>query len=76
MLIELMQTVAIVDWSSWYDLGQHLQAVDPALIAQFQNNVFSNFNAALSNFIESGQVWAFIIGLVLGYIVRSFTSYG
>lgn len=74
--MDLIQIVAIADFTSWHDFAQQMQAVDPILVAQFQNRVFSSFNAALSNFIESGQVWAFIIGLVLGYLVRSFTSYG
>ncbi|ELR96630.1 hypothetical protein GLO73106DRAFT_00004260 [Gloeocapsa sp. PCC 73106] len=40
---------------------------DPKIFEQMQDN----FN----NFIESGQVWALGIGLVLGYLFRSFTSY-
>lgn len=40
---------------------------DPKILEQIQNN----FNY----FIQSGQVWALVVGLVLGYFFRSFTSY-
>lgn len=40
---------------------------DPDVLGQMQ--------AAFNNFIESGQVWALLIGLVLGYLFRSFTAY-
>lgn len=40
---------------------------DPKIFEQMQDN----FN----HFIESGQVWALGVGLVLGYLFRAFTSY-
>ena len=44
------------------------QAVrDPDVLGQIQD--------AFNNFIESGQVWALLIGLVLGYLFRSFSAY-
>lgn len=74
--MDFIHWVAIADFSSLQDFTQQMQSIDPALLAQFQNRVFSSFNAAIDNFIQSGQVWAFVVGLVLGYLVRSFTSYG
>lgn len=74
--MEFIHLVAIADLSSVQDFAQQMQSIDPMLVAQFQNRVFSSFSAAIDNFIASGQVWAFVIGLVLGYLVRSFTSYG
>ena len=41
---------------------------DPDVLGQMQ--------AAFKNFIDSGQVWALLIGLFLGYTFRGFTSYG
>jgi hypothetical protein len=38
-------------------------------------DVIAQMQDAFHNFIESGQVWALLIGLVLGYIFRSFTAY-
>lgn len=40
---------------------------DPDIIGQMQ--------AAWNNFIESGQVWAFLIGIFFGYLFKSLTSY-
>lgn len=37
-------------------------------------NVLGQMQAAFQNFIQSGQLWAMIIGLVLGYVVRGITS--
>lgn len=44
------------------------QAVkDPDVLEQIQN--------AFNGFVESGQVWALVIGLLVGYMFRAFTSY-
>lgn len=39
-------------------------------------DLWANVQGAFKVFIESGQVWALIIGLVVGYLVRMFTTYG
>lgn len=44
-------------------------------MAQIQDNLFNNIGQAWANFIQSGQVWALIIGFVVGYIFRSITAY-
>ena len=31
---------------------------------------------AYNNFIKTGQGWALLIGLIIGYMIRSLTSYG
>lgn len=41
---------------------------DPDLMGQIQK--------AWSHFIQTGQVWALLIGLVIGYMIRNLTSYG
>lgn len=40
---------------------------DPQILDQIKDN----FNY----FIESGQVWALIVGFVLGFLFKSFTAY-
>lgn len=49
----------------WLVLAQ--QVDDPDVLGQMQ--------AWFANFIQSGQVWAFLIGLVVGYIFRNMTSF-
>jgi hypothetical protein len=41
---------------------------DPKVLDQIQK--------AWSHFIQTGQVWALLIGLVIGYMIRNLTSYG
>jgi hypothetical protein len=73
MLIHLAQEMLtqMPDLTSWHP------SIDSALLAaQFNENVFSRFNVALDNFIKTGQVWALLAGLIIGYFVRGFTTYG
>jgi hypothetical protein len=42
------------------------QVSDPNVIGQMQD--------AFNNFIASGQVWALIIGFIIGYVVRGMTA--
>ena len=44
------------------------------LIAQqFDQDVLGDINEGFSKFVESGQVWALLIGLVVGFVVRGIT---
>ena len=51
------------------------QEATPVLLAQqqFDQDVLGDINEGFSNFIESGQVWALLIGLILGYFIRGLT---
>ena len=51
---------------NWTVLAQNV--TDPDLIGQVQK--------AWNNFVETGQIWALLIGLVIGYLIRNLTSYG
>ncbi|MUG96218.1 hypothetical protein F7734_29315 [Scytonema sp. UIC 10036] len=55
-------------WSSldWTALAQTV--TDPNVLGQMQK--------AFTHFVQTGQAWAFLIGLALGYVIRNFTSYG
>lgn len=45
------------------------------LAQQFDTDVFAGFRRTLSNFVKSGQIWAMLIGFVLGYMIRGITTY-
>lgn len=49
--------------------------IDLTLIAQTIHNadLLGNVQKSFSHFIESGQAWALLIGLVIGYIIRGLT---
>lgn len=55
---------------SWLTDGLVLaqQIKDPDVLGQMQQ--------AFKNFIDSGQVWALLIGIVIGYIFRGMSSFG
>lgn len=50
----------------WIVLGQ--QVSDPDLWGQVQR--------AWGHFVQTGQIWAFLFGVILGYGIKAFTSFG
>lgn len=83
MLIHVAQDmttwVGAVSWmtdvSSWHP-GYDWLHLDWSLLAQqFETDVFAGARRAFNNFIQSGQVWALLIGMLLGYILRGITTY-
>ncbi|MEL6552301.1 MAG: hypothetical protein AAFQ63_02375 [Cyanobacteria bacterium J06621_11] len=48
----------------------------PVIAQQFDQDIIGDTGVMLKGFYESGQMWAMIIGLVLGYAFKSFSSYG
>lgn len=48
----------------------------PTLAQQFDTDVFAGVRRAADNFVKTGQVWALLIGIIIGYLLRGFTSYG
>jgi hypothetical protein len=45
------------------------------LAQQFDQDILGDMGKLWSTFIESGQVWALLIGVVVGYFIRSLTAY-
>jgi hypothetical protein len=39
-------------------------------------NVVGQMQSAFTHFIQTGQVWAMLIGLVIGYMIKNLTSFG
>jgi hypothetical protein len=85
--IDLVQdaTTWLTGVTHWVDISQvdishglHWQL--PFDLAQankkLEVDLFGDVQRSFDNFVKTGQVWAFLIGIILGYIVRSFTSYG
>lgn len=50
--------------------------LDWHLSALLDTDVFRPVREFFNHFVKSGQAWALFIGLVIGYFIRSFTSYG
>lgn len=51
------------------------QQQSTVIVAQFESDVLGDIGGAFKNFYESGQIWALIIGIVIGYVVRGITTY-
>lgn len=45
------------------------------LAQQFDTDVFAGFRRSINNFVKSGQIWALLIGFVMGYLLRGVTTY-
>lgn len=60
---------------SLVDLVSGAASSGPLIAQTFQDNLFSNVGQAWEHFISSGQVWALIIGFVIGYLFRGFSAY-
>jgi hypothetical protein len=41
-----------------------------------QVDLFGDVQRAFNNFVRTGQIWAFLIGIILGYLFKTFTTYG
>jgi hypothetical protein len=52
--------------------------VDLTVIAQSvtDTDLLGNIQKSFGNFVQTGQAWALLIGVVIGYIIRNLTSYG
>lgn len=82
--MDVMQQMATLDVSTWISMHptgwelldlswfQHLASGGQ----QFDTDVFRGARTMIGRFVQSGQLWAFLIGLVAGYILRTATSYG
>lgn len=48
----------------------------PVIAQQFDQDLIGSTGEMMQGFYESGQLWALLIGVVLGYGFKSFSSYG
>lgn len=67
---------AIQHISAW--LPSILHGHDWTVVAQSvtDTDLIGTVQKAFNHFIQSGQVWAMLIGLIIGYMFRSLTTYG
>jgi hypothetical protein len=46
------------------------------LAQQFQQDILGDLTKAFNHFVKTGQLWAMVIGFILGFVFKSITSYG
>jgi len=83
MLLHVMQ-----DFNVWLTHGSLVSEVmrslhvdislDHLVLAQQikQTDLIGDLQRAFDHFVKTGQAWAFLIGLVLGYMLKTFTTFG
>jgi len=55
------------------DIHSH---INMDLIAQeFKQNVMTDVSKGWDNFVKTGQIWALLIGLIVGYLFKSLTAF-
>jgi len=83
MLLPVMQDATL--WLNHFnflaDLSQAFQfdlPTDHLVLAQQirQTDLVGDVQKAFDNFVKTGQAWAFLIGLVFGYLIKTFTTFG
>ena len=66
------------NWQTHWHYGwQHTSELMAQLTKegqQFQGDVLGDMGKGWRKFVESGQIWAMIIGAIMGYLFRSITS--
>ena len=71
-----LSLIVLNNGSTALEALQH-SATQSLVVAQyFDQDILGDMNGAFGNFVESGQIWAMLIGFVIGYIFKSLTSYG
>ncbi len=74
-----MDKDALFGNTRWSDSGSLWQSpVHSTFIAQEINdpNVVGQMQHNFEHFVQTGQVWALLIGLGIGWMLRNLTSYG
>ncbi|OUL30686.1 hypothetical protein BV372_21450 [Nostoc sp. T09] len=49
-----------------------------SVLAQYVHdaNLMGQMQHSWQHFVKTGQIWALLIGLIIGFIIRNLTSYG
>jgi hypothetical protein len=64
-----------IDLSNHFNLAHTHTHINMELIAQqFKQDMMGDATKSWNNFVKSGQIWALIIGVAVGYLFRSITN--
>lgn len=51
------------------------ETVSPLVGQYFDQDFLGDMGQVWSNFVESGQLWALLFGIVIGYMIRNLTAF-
>lgn len=87
-MMDLMQTYW-GDFGHWHDLFGHLDfnlmlladfwplPDDWSVVAQFKEpDLPGDVSKWWNSVVKNGQIWAFLLGAIFGYLAKTFTTYG
>lgn len=73
-------TTSVSALHHWVDALQtvhwHLPFDYAVLDKKLEVDLFGDVQRSFNNFVKTGQIWAFFFGIILGYLFKTFTSYG
>ena len=70
---EFILAAAVTDKSVAGDITDPFANESYTIAQAFDQDVLGDIKDGFTNFVETGQVWALVIGLVLGYLIRGIT---
>ncbi|MCY7406350.1 MAG: hypothetical protein LH631_02940 [Alkalinema sp. CAN_BIN05] len=88
MLIDIAQTllqspidVTHLAQIPHFDLFQILHTTDTELLGQIntkikETDLVGDVSKSWQHVVKTGQIWAFLIGATVGYMAKTFTTYG
>ncbi len=53
----------------------HQAALSPVLAQQFDEDILGDMVKTWHHFVDSGQLWALLFGIVVGYFIRNLTAF-
>ncbi len=71
-----LSLIVLNDGSTALDALSQTATHTTILAQQFDQDILGDMTGAWGRFVDSGQLWAMLIGFVIGYIFKSLTSYG
>jgi hypothetical protein len=59
-----------------FNIADLHSSLNTHLIAQeFKQDIMSDIGKSWANFVKTGQIWALLVGLIVGYLFKTLTSY-
>ncbi|WP_210437092.1 hypothetical protein [Oxynema aestuarii] len=65
-----------IHWGEWLSVLNGSHFPDASVLAQQVNDpdILGRIQRTWMTFVKTGQIWAFIIGAILGYVFRGITG--
>lgn len=65
--------INLIHHCDFWNLGIHHLPLH--LMQVFNEDILGDFQRAFNNFVQTGQVWAMLIGFAIGFVLKGLMSY-